>query len=365
MNLVIIKPKCKDAYKTERLDEILRYALGIYSESGGSIIQYIETSELLKQKVSEEKLKNRKILFAVCLGDSGVNIEYYQMLKILRTSAECLSGSVAGVVIDGKNEYYTKSIARELVLTANIHGCSFIGSPLVEGTGSLKNFEVKAANMKKDTFEVYKEFTRRLLEKLDQCRFPKTDRPKILCVHASNKKTSNTVGLWNLVREHLDARCEIREISLYREQIQDCAGCNYAVCFHYGNQNKCYYKDAIVEEIYPALEECDALVLLCPNYNDALGAELTAFVNRLTALYRKKPFDDKYLYAVIVSGYSGGDIIAEQLLDGLNMNKAFILPGRFALTATANAPGSVFEIPEIRRKAWKFARNMYQTLSAR
>ena len=39
------------------------------------------------------------------------------------------------------------------------------------------------------------------------------------------------------------------------------------------------------EEVYPAVREADALVLLCPNYNDALSANLTAFINRLTALF--------------------------------------------------------------------------------
>ena len=363
MNLVIIKPRCTQPYKTQRLDEVLHYALESCMKEEALTVEYIETAKVLKKQIQTEKLKNRKIFFAVSLGDSGINLEYYSMLKILRTSADCFTGSMAASVIDGKNEYYTKSVARELILTANIHGCVFPGSPLIEGTGSLKNFEVKASNMKKNNFEAYREFARKQVENLRKYTLPKSEQPELLCVHASNRQTSNTLGLWEMVRRHLEERCEIKEISLAQEDIRDCVGCNYSVCMKHGNQDNCIFNDAMVKEVYPELQKCNALVLLCPNYNDALGAELTAFINRLTALYRKKPFDDKYLFAVIVSGYSGGDIIAEQLIDSLNMNKSFILPGRFALTATANAPGDIHKLPGIRKRAWKFAGNMLETLT--
>ena len=65
-----------------------------------------------------------------------------------------------------------------------------------------------------------------------------------------------------------------------------------------------------------------------------------------------------YLFALIVSGYSGGDILARQLIGGLNMNKSFILPGNFALMETANEPGSVLKNPDIQQKAGAFAQNM-------
>lgn len=31
----------------------------------------------------------------------------------------------------------------------------------------------------------------------------------------------------------------------------------------------------MVEDVYPAVREADAIVMLCPNYNDALSANLT------------------------------------------------------------------------------------------
>ena len=48
------------------------------------------------------------------------------------------------------------------------------------------------------------------------------------------------------------------------------------MCLHYGEQGECFYGGVMVQEVYPAIREADAVVLLCPNYNDALSANLTA-----------------------------------------------------------------------------------------
>ena len=362
MKLIIIKPRCREPDKMKRLEMVLSYGIENAVKEEEITAEYIETASEIKDFLEKEQLKNKRILFAISLGVSGVNLEYYEMLKAIRLTKNCFCKSVAEIIIDGKNEFYTKSIARELVMAANIAGCTFVGSPLVEGTGSLKNFEVKASNLKKNTTEAYMEFARTLINKVIKYYPIKKKYPKLLCVHASDKGRSNTLHLWNMVKKNIGKKCEIQEVSLAKENIQDCAGCSYTVCMYYGKKNRCLYNDIIVEKIYPLLQESDALIMLCPNYNDAIGAGLTAFVNRLTALYRICPFDNKYLYAIVVSGYSGGDLVSEQLIGGLNMNKSFILPEKFVLTATANAPGSVLEIPEIEQKAEKFAKNIQDML---
>ena len=106
---------------------------------------------------------------------------------------------------------------------------------------------------------------------------------------------------------------------------------------------------------YPAIVKGDILVLICPNYNDSVSANIMAFINRLTAVFRTNDFSRKRVYAIIVSGYSGGDIVAQQIIGAMNMNKNFILPEKFALLATANNPGSVLEIEELDEKAAEFA----------
>ena len=89
------------------------------------------------------------------------------------------------------------------------------------------------------------------------------------------------------------------------------------MCLHFGERGKCFYGGPIVESVYPGIQWADGILLLCPNYNDALSANLTAFINRLTALFRTTRFYDKALFAIIVSGYSGSDLIAGQLITAL------------------------------------------------
>lgn len=116
----------------------------------------------------------------------------------------------------------------------------------------------------------------------------------------------------------------------------------------------------MVDEVFPALRRSDTLVMLCANYNDALSANLTAFVNRLTSLFRQQRFYDKRLYGLVVSGYSGGDLLAQQLLSAMNMNKSFYLPPYFALLETANDAGSLLRSEGIEERARQFALRMLE-----
>ena len=138
----------------------------------------------------------------------------------------------------------------------------------------------------------------------------------------------------------------------------------FTLCLHFGEKGGCFYGGLMQQEVYPAVRRCDGIVMLCPNYNDALSANLTAFINRLTALFRQTRFYDKALFAVIVSGYSGGDILARQLIAGMNMNKSFYLPPRFALLETANDPGQAVKRPGVDQRLDAFARTIRSALKA-
>ena len=111
----------------------------------------------------------------------------------------------------------------------------------------------------------------------------------------------------------------------------------------------------MVEQVIPSIENADIIIWLCPNYNDALAANLTAVINRLTVLYNKMNFYDKALYGIVVSGNSGGDSVAKQLIGALNINKGFYLPSNSILTATANDPKSIYSYPNIEAMAKEFS----------
>lgn len=309
-------------------------------------------------------LRNQPILFAVPLDKSGVNHGYYGLLAYLRTHPGCLDGSVGGVLVDGPGDLYTKAVGRELVLCASRAGCAFPGRPLVEAAGNLRNFTVQAKNAGCSLERAYRLAAADLVDRVLSFAPPKRRRPRVLVLHASSHKTSNTLALWGRCRERLEKDCDITEIGLRNGTLEDCAGCPYTMCLHFGERGGCFYGGVMVQEVYPAIREADAVVLLCPNYNDALPANLTAAINRLTALYRATPFTDKAVFAIVVSGYSGGDIVARQVVSALNMNKGFWLPPNFCLLETANDAGTAVTLPGIEERLSGFTENILRQLKA-
>ena len=312
----------------------------------------------------EAPLEKQRILFAVSLDASGVNYPYYELLAFLRTHPGCLEGCVGGIVVDGPGALYTKAIARELALAASLAGCTFPGRSLVEAIGDLQNFQVQARNAGCDLPTAYRLATTQLVERVRTFAPPRAKRPNLLVLHASSRETSNTLALWGRVREELAPVCDITEIGLRNGTLEDCAGCPYTTCLHFGEQGDCFYGGVMVQEVYPALRDADAVILLCPNYNDALSANITAAVNRLTALYRTTSFHDKAVFALIVSGYSGGDIVASQVVSALNMNKGFWLPARFCLMETANDAGTAIRLPGIEERLREFSGRIREHLLA-
>ena len=297
-----------------------------------------------------------QVLFAAALDDDGMSEGVFSLLRQLRRDSRLLEGRTAGLVVTGQGELYTKSTARTLALAANMAGCALLGRPLVEATGSLRNFQTQAQISGTDADAAFTLALQDLVDRLTAWTGPPPLR-RLAVVHASVRKTSNTLALWELVKRHLQG-VETEEFCLLNGAVADCAGCAYTTCLHFGQQGGCFYGGPMVEEVFPAVRACDALVMLCANYNDALAANLTAFINRLTALYRQTRFYDKRLYGLIVSGYSGGDLLARQLISALNMNKSFYLPPRAFLLETANDKGSLVKLPGVAERSLDFARHM-------
>jgi len=116
--------------------------------------------------------------------------------------------------------------------------------------------------------------------------------------------------------------------------------------------------------VLPSIEKADAIVWLCPNYNDAIAANLTAVINRLTVLYRQITFSNKSIFTVVVSGNSGSDSIGKQLIGALNINKGFRLPANFAIMEIANDPLAIFKVLNIEEKSKIFAENIKKEIKA-
>lgn len=317
---------------------------------------------LIKDCDNLPNLQNKKILFSVELDSAGGNVELHKIFnKLFKLGNDSLKDSTGVVLVHNTNELYTKTMAQNIIYNGNMLGLRFPGRPLVEATGSLANMKTIAKAMGLSLEEACIKSCESLGETLRNDNPKKIDNPRILVLHSSNYTTSNTLRLWTMVKQHLD-NIDINEIHIENGTVRDCKGCPYTTCKHYGQQTSCFYGGIMVEEVYPAILDADSIIWICPNYNDAISANLTAVINRLTALFRKTKFYDKSIFSVIVSGNSGGDSIAKQLISALNINKTFRLPPNFSIMATANDKDAILEVPNIEEKAQKFAFNIKNQL---
>ncbi len=308
------------------------------------------------------RLAGNRVLFALSLSDHGLDLEVISLIASLRQNPDVMEGATGAIIIDGAGELYTKQTADMLALAANLAGCRFPGKPLVEATGSLDNWNIQSLRRGVSLAQAYRQAARELVVRLMEFSWQTKERPSVLLLHASDRATSNTLQIGTKIVERLLPSCDIREISLQNGAIFDCRGCSYKTCAHFARQNSCFYGGVITNDVYPAINECDALLLLCPNYNDSVSANILAFINRLTSVLVYNSLYEKQLYAVIVSGYSGSEIIAQQVLGALCLNKTFALPPRFCLMQTANNPGEAMQAEGIMERIDDFAAHMLKNL---
>ena len=312
-------------------------------------------------------LKDKRIIVAIDADEIGGQEQLYKWLRRLiqyrnEHGEDPLSGSTACLLVNSDGPYYTKRLAQYAIFHMNRFGCRFLGHPLVEAVDELQNFKTwkKVVNIELDKLLEAK--CRELGSRLTMFKVPETDEPKILVLHSSSHDTSNTLKLWELVAGNLNG-FKIREFQIADDKIAECKGCSFKTCMHYSEMKSCYYGGMMVEEILPAMEWADAVIWVCQNYNDAISAKLMAVINRMTVLYRRITFYDKRLFGIIVSGNSGSDLVMTQLLGAVNINKGYMLPPNFGLSAIANDPGSVMEIADIHEKAKAFAQSIIREFS--
>lgn len=338
---------------SERLSRLADFALA-----------EVQVRQLRLQDI-ENGLQDKRLLFLAHIDAYGEDESLSKLLRLLRRTPGCLSGCIGGIIVDGDGELYTKSVAQVLAFAANLAGCAFPGKPLVEGTGSLYNQHILAKRLSLSWEQTYFTRAKQLAERLLTLQLPRFAAPKLLMLHASDQLHSNTVWMGREVVSRLPAQIQSQEMCLNNGTVYDCRGCSYDSCLHFAQNGGCYYGGAVSEAVLPAIAQCDAMLFLCPNFNDALGANISALINRLTNLLVKQELSEKYLFGIVVSGYSGSDLVARQLLGSMCLNKTAILPPEFCLMHTAHDPNSAKNSPNIAQKLDAFAAHLADTVLPR
>ena len=91
--------------------------------AGPRLRDVIETALCdLPVRNAQGDLRGARILFALDAGSAGMDEPTLRLLRRLRSEPGCLEGSVCGFVVDGETELYTKALAQDLALAANLAG---------------------------------------------------------------------------------------------------------------------------------------------------------------------------------------------------------------------------------------------------
>lgn len=318
-------------------------------------------SQIITRVTDIPSLQNKNILWALELNEYGINLSMEEMLlAICQKGQGALKDSRGAIIIKSPVELWTKSCAYRIIFQTNQLGCCYMGHSVVEATKGLVNFKAWQEILNIPLLEIYKKNSHNLVIRLMKYRKMSYKKPEVLVLYSNPRKTSNTMMLWQMVKKHISNNQEWHLVRRHVENgtIVDCRGCLYKTCQHYSERKSCFYGGIVVQEILPAIEKADYLLWLCPNYNDAVSAKLMAVINRLTVLYKQVNFYKKSFFSIIVSGNSGSENVAMQLIGALNVNKGFHLPPYFCLMAIANDPGAVRKISGIEERAQGFARNI-------
>lgn len=305
------------------------------------------------------QLQTEALIILCDLNEIGRDEGIDQLVKVWRKQS--LRGKTIGLICRTQNDWHTKTYSRSMALIMNDLGAVVLGKALVEILPGYHNFSAWKKSSAMTLEEIAKSRVTDLVERLSKFNTMKVHQPKLLVLHSCVERTSNTLALWRLTESALKLKkpeIQIRECYLARGSITDCIGCDYKTCTDEAQNLSCVVGGQFVEELMPALEWADAIVWLCPNYNDTISADLIAVINRMSGFYRTRDLSRKAVYAVIVSGNSGTDAVANQLLGSLNLNKGYMLPPQFCLSEIASDPLSVLEKSGVRDKAEAFADNM-------
>ena len=140
--LYVIQMGWDEGGNTRRLDGVLMKAL---RDVDHLAVRSAEAfAGLFPDVLPGKETPRRQVLFAVNLARGGISVGFARIIAYISQHHHCLENCVGSVIVDGAEELFTKKAGREMIFIANRSGCGFPGAPLVEATGSLYNFNIRA-----------------------------------------------------------------------------------------------------------------------------------------------------------------------------------------------------------------------------
>lgn len=373
MELTVLLLPCQQTGEQPRLKSVLTKAL-------------IDIPHRMIYDIAQVHLPSR-MLIALSLGAVGVNEAYLTFLGQLRSGQIDMKSSVVGLVVESSGSLFSKQIATELTYALNQAGAALVGNPLVEATESLLHFpqfdmiphqfpldlpDYDPSNPLSHYETAITMLAQRVVGPGFRGRSPLTGRadlPRILVVmpwgngDKNGEEIGNISDLWGELHRRLLPFSQCDQLFLREDMVYSCNHCENHHCDKYLVNQSCFYGGAMSAKAVDLIAQADALLMLCPSFHNNLHALQFSFIQQLSSLFAEYEFREKAIYALGVTPYANGDMLANQLISTLCLDYSFYLPPHFIQLEIAKDPLEAITSEGIEERLDKFAHGMFQLLS--
>ncbi len=354
MELTVVLLASQNPQENQELKRLLRLSLG-------------DIPHRLVSHLGEVALPNR-LLFAVPLGEDGINIPYLTLLAKLRNEENLMKSSLAGLLIQADSPLYGKEMACNFAFALNQAGCALVGNGLVESRSCYQEFDPLFSQHMEDVHDL----ALRLVEHSYRGTAPLSqnpDLPHLVVVfpvgeeHASLPVIANSYELWDELKQRLYPFVHCHEICLSGDTVGECNDCVNRNCRRFIPDAPCFYGSALKQEEMLALNQCDALLVVAPFVEHSIHSSLLGFIQQLATLFSPAQIREKALFSLVLTETWGGEMVVAQLISALSMAQGFYLPAPFALVETEQDTAELFSNEETVARLDQFAHGIIQLLN--
>ncbi len=178
---------------------------------------------------------------------------------------------------------------------------------------------------------------------------------KVIAINGSPNKDGNTAQALKVMGEELKKQdIDIEIIQVGHLNIHGCISCGY--CWTSEN-NRCVFKEDIVNEVAAKLREADGFILASPTYYAGIAGTMKAFLDRVF-FTSSEYFKYKVATSISVVRRAGGVDVVHQLNNYLNLAETILPPSQYWTVAYGMEKGEVLQDGEGMQTLRKNARAM-------
>ncbi|MCD8116193.1 MAG: flavodoxin family protein [Oscillospiraceae bacterium] len=182
---------------------------------------------------------------------------------------------------------------------------------------------------------------------------------KVLIINASKRRNGNSYAVARKFAEKLEGKAEVTFFNIGEKDVRVCLACDGCKRQHTPN---CVQKDDFAALI-PAIDSCDAMLILSPVHWDQFPAQLKAFLDRTYSFMDFSQPDmsmatrkDKKLAGYFFAGFGPVDVYTQMVEANL---KSFATAGfrdyKAYVVGNVNVPGSAMESEDAMKAADEMA----------